>query len=53
MKTAALVFVLIVAASLSFIVACFAAWALTAIWPSLPFWPVALLGWVVIRAKCF
>jgi hypothetical protein len=48
MKTAALVLVVTVAAALSFVVACVAAWALTAIWPSLPFWPVTFLAWVVI-----
>ena len=48
MKTAAIVLLVVVAAGLSLAVACLAAWALTAIWPSLPFWPVAFLSWIVI-----
>ena len=46
MKTAAIVLLVVVAAGLSLAVACLAAWALTAIWPSLPFWPVAILAWL-------
>jgi hypothetical protein len=26
------------------------AWALTSIWPSLPFWPVAILGTILLGA---
>ena len=48
MKTTAIVLAVIIAAGLSLAVACLAAWALTAIWPSLPFWPVSVLSWVVI-----
>ena len=48
MKIVSLVLVVTVSAALSFVVACVAAWALTAIWPSLPFWPVSVLSWVVI-----
>ena len=48
MKTTAIVLLVVVAAGLSLAVACFASWALTAIWPSLPFWPVAFLSWIVI-----
>ena len=46
MKTTAIVLVVIIFAGLSAVVACLAAWALTAIWPSLPFWPVATLAWL-------
>jgi len=31
----------------SFGVACLVAWAITSIWPSLPFWPVALGAWAL------
>ena len=48
MRASALVLALIIVAGLSLAVACLAAWALTAIWPSLPFWPVAFLSWSVI-----
>lgn len=48
MKTTAIVLLVVVAAGLSLAAACLAAWALTAIWPSLPFWPVAFLSWIVI-----
>lgn len=48
MKTTAIVLAVIIAAGLSLAVACLAAWALTAIWPSLPFWPVVFLSWIVI-----
>ena len=31
----------------SFGIACLVAWAVTSIWPSLPFWPVALGAWAL------
>ena len=48
MKAAAIVLTVIILAGASLAVASLAAWALTAIWPSLPFWPVAFLSWIVI-----
>lgn len=30
----------------SFGAACLGAWAVTAIWPSVPFWPAAVLVWL-------
>ena len=46
MKAAAIVLTVIILAGASLAVASLAAWALTAIWPSLPFWPVAILAWL-------
>lgn len=48
MRAIALALAVIIVASAGLAVACLAAWALTAIWPSLPFWPVAFLSWIVI-----
>ena len=28
-------------------IACLVAWAITSIWPSIPFWPVALGAWAL------
>lgn len=44
-----LVFALVIAAALglSFGVACLFAWAITSIWPALPFWPVAWGAWAL------
>jgi len=33
---------------LAFLVALGAGWAWTAIWPSLPFWPIVYLSWIAI-----
>lgn len=34
--------------SLSFGAACLGAWAVTTIWPSVPFWPAAVLVWLAL-----
>lgn len=36
------------ALSISFGAACLGAWAVTTIWPSVPFWPAAVLIWLAL-----
>ena len=47
--TQILVFIAVVAIAIgaSLGIACLAAWAVTSIWPSIPFWPVALGAWAL------
>jgi hypothetical protein len=39
--------IILIAIGASIGVACLLAWAITSIWPSLPFWPVALGTWAL------
>ena len=42
------VLALIIAVCFSFGLACLGAWAVVSIWPSVPFWPVAVLIWLTM-----
>ncbi len=48
MKASVIALAVIIFVGSSLAVACLAAWALTAIWPSLPFWPVTILAWLIV-----
>ena len=37
-----------IALGISFGAACLGAWAVQAIWPSVPFWPAAILVWLAM-----
>jgi len=40
--------VILIGFGLAFLLALGAGWAWTAIWPSLPFWPIVYLSWIAI-----
>lgn len=48
MKLSILIVAVIAILGLSFGAACLGAWAVQAIWPSVPFWPAAVLTWLVM-----
>ena len=48
MNASVIALAVIISVGLSLAVACLAAWALTAIWPSLPFWTVTILAWLIV-----
>lgn len=37
-----------IALAITFGVACLGAWAVQAIWPSVPFWPATILIWLIM-----
>lgn len=43
-----LVIALIIVGFFSFGAACLGAWAVVSIWPSVPFWPAAILIWLIM-----
>lgn len=38
---------IVIMVSINIGIACLFAWAVTSIWPSLPFWPIALGAWAL------